>query len=241
MSEEELIIGFEDEDRQRVIGHLTRLLPYLKPDNFVIVGGLAIRHHLLAHGISYPKRPFNDLDIIAKTADTVSPSVCQQFLVYHYHPNDNFLALADPVFRVKTDVFNYYPSPHDVVKILLCGQEVNIISVEDQLVKTVLDIQKVSSGIKVDPKQFEDARLLMKIADIDKADSYWRENNFPNCPSGLLDAFNVAEAIAEKHPEYLQEKPFRKSEPYNCEHCKNANDFLVSPMDQVYQILGYIE
>lgn len=241
MSDRELIIGFEDEDKQRVIDHLTRLLPYLKPDDFVLVGGLAIRHHLITHGINYPRRPFNDLDIIVRTADTVSPLVCDKFLVYHYHPDDNFLALVDPVSRVKTDVFSYYPSPHDVVKILLCGQEVNIISAEDQLVKTVLDIQKVSSGIKVDPKQFEDARFLMKIADIDKADSYWRENNFSNCPSSLIDAFNMADAIAKKHPEYLQEKPFRKSAPYNCEHCKNVNGFFVSPMDQVYQILGYIE
>ena len=61
-----LVVGFTKSDEIRVDTLLQKLIPHLKKDQFAIVGGLAIRHHLICAGIKYPKRPLNDLDIIAK-------------------------------------------------------------------------------------------------------------------------------------------------------------------------------
>lgn len=60
-----LIRGFSESETQRIQRHLEKLFPHLEQGRFTIVGGLAIRYHLIERGINYPNRPFNDLDIIA--------------------------------------------------------------------------------------------------------------------------------------------------------------------------------
>lgn len=239
--ERDLVIGFFGEEKERIVTHLQRLLPYLKSGEYVIVGGLAIRYHLLSHGINYPQRPFNDLDIIVKNRDVVSSSVSKDFLIYHYHPKDYFLALADPISRTKVDVFSYYPAPRQTIKVAFEDREVDLVSVEDQLVKTVLDIQRISEEAKVDPKQFSDTRLLMQIADMETANKLWQTNKFEKWPSTITEAVERAEKIAQTHPEWMQEKPFRKPKPYFCSSCQSTNGFEIVPMDEVYKVLEYIE
>lgn len=238
---EDLLSGFSGEEQRKILTHLERLLPYLKPDEFVIVGGLAIRYHLLSHGISYPQRQFNDIDIIVKDPSVVSPSVLDDFLIYHYHPDDYFLALVDPISRTKIDIFSYYPEPLEAVTVPFGNKEVRVVSVEDQLVKTVLDIQRISEEAKVDPKQFEDTRLLMQIADMEKADRIWKSHNFDTWPKSINEAIDRAETIARENPQWVQEKPFRKPQPYICPHCQDKDGFVVTPMEEVYKVLGYVE
>lgn len=235
------MVGFSGKEKERIVTHLHRLLPYLKPDKFVIVGGLAIRYHLLSHGIDYPHRPFNDLDIIVKDRSVVSPSVASDFLVCHYHPQDNYLALVDPVSKTKVDVFSYCPAPQRTFKVDFNGRKIDIVSVEDQLVKSVLDVQRISAEAKVDPKQFSDMRLLMQIADMEKTNKIWRLNDFDKWPKSIKEAINRVEAIAREHPEWLQEKPFRRPQPYICPNCQSKDGFEIVPMEEVYQVLGYIE
>jgi len=55
-----------------------------------------------------------------------------------------------------------------------------VVDTEDQLVKTVFDIQRISQENKVDPKQFIDTRLLMKVADMEKANEIWRDREYDN-------------------------------------------------------------
>lgn len=97
--EKSFIVGFSDSETKKINSYLNRLLLYLSPNNFVIVEGLAIRYHLISHGIDYPKRPFNDLDIIIKSLDDISRRVSGDFLIGHYHPKDSYLALVDPISK----------------------------------------------------------------------------------------------------------------------------------------------
>lgn len=240
-TKKDLVIGFSDDERKRTTANLERLLPHLKPDQFVIVGGLAIRYHLITHGISYPRRPFNDLDIIVKNKKVVSLAVAKDFLIYHYHPKDYFLALVDPKSKTKVDIFSYYPVPHRTIKAKFGMREVDIVSIEDQLVKTVFDIQRISEKAKVDPKQFLDTRLLMEIADMELVDRLWRANNFKKWPKTIQKAIDRAEKIAKNDPEWLQEKPFVRVKPFVCPQCQSIKDFRIVPMDEIYKILGYVE
>lgn len=236
-----IISGFSKKDQKKIKLHLRKLLPYLKKNQFVIVGGLAIRYHALANGLDYPKRGFNDLDIIVKNPSVVSKKVGKDFLIYHYHPKDFFLALVDPVTKTKVDVFSFYPVPGETVQVNSGDEKINIVSVEDQMVKTVLDINRISSNAKVDPKQFSDAKLLLKIADLKKSDELWRKNKFKGLPKSLEDAIKRAQDLAKKHPEWIREKPFRKLKSYKCLNCKSADVFNIVPMEKVYRILGYVE
>lgn len=236
-----LISGFSKLDKNKIKIHLIKLFPYLKKDGFVIVGGLAIRYHILSHDLSYPKREFNDLDIIVKNPRVISPKIAKDFLIYHYHPDNFYLALVDPETKTKVDIFDFYPAPKKTVKVIFNKEKINIVSIEDQLVKTVLDINRISQKAKVDPKQFFDTKLLLKIADLKKTDELWRKNKFKSLPKSLEDAIKRAQDLTKQHPEWLKEKPFRKPKPYNCLNCKSIDGFKIIPIEKVYRILGYVE
>lgn len=239
--EEKLLTGFSGEEKERVKIHLQKLLPYLRKGGFTIVGGLAIRYHLISKGISYSPGPFNDLDIIVENSEVVSQAVAQDFLIYHYHPDDFYLALVEPITKTKVDVFEASPVPHKTVTVNFGEETLRVVSIEDQLVKTVFDIQRISEEKKVDPKQFFDTRLLMQIADLKLANQFWQQNQFHDFPSDLMEAVNRAENIAKSHPNWLQEKPFTRAHPYKCPDCQNTDGFTVAPMEQVYKVLGYVE
>lgn len=240
----ELIIGFSEDESGRIETHLERLLPYFTPNRFLIVGGLTIRFHLRQKGINYPNRPFNDLDIISEDFGVLSPKVVRDFLIYHLHrPNekDFYFALVDPVSRTKVDIFDYQVPPQEVLEVEFGGHLVKIPSVEDQLVKSVFDIQRISPNLKVDPKQFLDARLLLEIANLEKAENFWKKKKFPHLPSSIVEAFERANNIAQENPDWLQEKPFRKKQPYSCSECVDLNEFPITPMEEIYKVLGYVE
>lgn len=247
----ELAVGFSENDKNRIETHLEKLLPYLEPNEFALVGGIPIRYHLINRGIDCPIRALNDLDMIAKRVSVVSPSVRQDFLIYHYHPQtpghhqeatENFyLVLVDPKSRTKIDIFCWDPAPERLVPFEFRGHQVNLVSVEDQLVKTVVDISRISEEAKVDPKQFSDAKLLLQIADLETAERYWKNKFYEKFQKSLLETTRDAQEIAEKHPEWLKEKPFRKPQPYVCPDCNDTPDFPLTPMEEIYRVLGYIE
>lgn len=236
--------GFSSKDRKRIKLFLKKLFPYINLNKCSIVGGLAIRYHLAVSNIPYPTRPLNDIDLMVEEASVVSSLVSKDFYVYHYHPPQNgsfYIVLVDPILKIKVDIFDYSPPLEDPIEVKFNGYKIKIRNVEDQLVKTVFDIQRISKDWPVDPKQFQDTRFLMKIADLKKADKIWQKRNYKNYPKTLLTAINRAEEIAQKHPEWLKEGPVKKPQPYKCQNCKSTARFKVTPMEQVYKILGYVE
>lgn len=78
----------------------------------------------------------------------------------------------DPTSKTKVDIFRDEPKPFEIVRFLLGNREINLVSAEDQLVKTIVDLQRISPENKVDPKQFSDTKLLLQITDREKANSY---------------------------------------------------------------------
>jgi len=238
----ELITGFSEIESKRIKKHLLRLVPHLTPNKFVIVGGLAIRYHLLIAGISYPPRPFNDLDIIAESVNVVNPDIKNDFLIYHFNQKGDFFffAFVDKVTKTKVDIFNYTNLP-DTIEVPFNSHGILIASVEDQLAKTVYDIQRISEETKVDPKQFLDARLLFQIANLPKADVLWKQRQNPEQPETIVNALQKAESLKQNHPEWIQKSPFRKSHPYHCKNCIRSKKFPLDSMEEIYKALGYVE
>src|SRR5260370_40796041 len=116
-----LTSGFPESDAKKVDIFLQRLIPHLIDNEYLVVGGLAIRYQLYKHGVVYPIRDFNDLDLKANSINTVKPSVTQDFLIYHYHPEKNgsfFIVLIDPVTKIKVDIFDTTIKKEDYEKVL---------------------------------------------------------------------------------------------------------------------------
>lgn len=239
--ERDLLRDLSPDLKRDVETHLSRLLPHLKPGQFAVVGGLAIRFLLSEKGLSY-NPDFNDIDMTVREMGVVLPSVGKDFLIYHHHlvGEREYFALVDPTTKMKVDIFPQ-AFPERYVQVNVGGQEIDIPTAEDQLVKTVYDVLRISDSDRVDPKQFKETDLLMQIADLAQADEIWKSRGFPNCPDSLTEAVKRAKEIAHEHPEYLQEKPFRKPQPYQCSECIKDPNFPLAPMEEVYKILGYIE
>lgn len=219
------------DEHERVERLMNKLVPHLLPEKFVVVGGLAITHHLLAHGIQCDPRPFNDLDIIILDPNCVQSSVAKDFLIYHYHllaSGFPFIALFDLDTKIKIDIFPPSIAPTHNLKVVIGKYEVQMASPEDQLANAIQDTQKVLGDhpFPVDPKQFRDVRALLQIV---------------GSEPDMLAAFKKAENIVAKRPELLKEKPFRKSKPYKCAECVTSSVFPVAPMNKIYEVLGYVE
>lgn len=238
------ISGFSRTDTRRIESHFSRLLPYLDTSKVWIVGGLAIRYHLAKHGVRYPIRKFNDIDLVVEDPTAVSPEVKKEFLIYHYHPiknNSFYIVLIDPSTKTKVDIFDPTTPIEYSQPVNFQGYDIKITGLEGQLVKTVYDIQRISKKTKVDPKQFLDTDLLIEIADMDLADRIWRKRRYSKYPTSIYLAIKRAKKIAKLHPEWVKEHPFKKSKPYKCGDCRSGDGFIVEDMEKIYQILGYVE
>lgn len=238
------IKGYGLQDTNKIEALLKKILPYIDTDQLAIVGGLAIRFLLLSKGINYPLRPFNDLDLMVKSMKVIKSEIQNEFLVYHYHPPQKgtfYIVLVDPDLKTKIDIFDWNPPLEDYIEVEFDKYKLKLRSVEDQLTKTVYDIQRISEVKKVDPKQFQDARLLCQAGDMKKADKIWRKRNYGSYPDSLVSAIERAEEIAKQHPEWIEKHPFRRQKPYKCKLCRNADGFKITPMKKIYRILNYIE
>lgn len=238
------IENFSQNDQKRINLFLKKLFPYLNLKKCSIVGGLTIRYHLSVNNIPYTIRPLNDIDLMVEEADAVSPTVGRDFYVYHYHPPKNgsfYIVLVDPILKIKVDIFNCDPPLEDPIEVKFFCYKIKIRGIEDQLAKTAFDIQRISNDNKVDPKQFQYTRLLMKIANFKKADRIWKKRNYEKYPKSLLLAIKRAEKIKFEHPEWSIKKPFRRTQPYKCRNCKSTDQFKITPMKRIYKVLGYVE
>lgn len=244
MQYRKLVVGFSEYDKKRVNNCLAKIFPHLNMDKSVVVGGLAIRYHLVNSGLDYPSKKFNDLDLMVEEASVVKLSITKDFLIYHYHPqkgNNFYIVVVDPVNKIKVDIFDYDPPPENLKKVRFDLFKVKIRGIEDQLVKTVFDIQRISEKFKVDPKQFMNTKLLIQIANFKKADLMWKKRRYINYPNSIKDAIDRAFLIAKQHPDWVSEKPFRKPKPYHCLECKSTKNFPITQMSEIYKILGYVE
>lgn len=239
-----LTSSFPPDQAQKVDNLLSKLLPHLQQDRFWVVGGLAIRFHLATHNIDYPVKEFNDLDLKAEHSSVVLPSVTQDFLIYHYHlqPEDHFyIVLIDPETKIKVDIFD--PTIPVLRSTTASFQEhtFKLRSPEDQLTKTVFDINRISRQAKVDPKQFTETKLLSQISDMELADQLWKQRHFKEYSPSIQEAIDRAETIAKGHPDWIKQHPFKRPQPYDCPDCISTPNFPLTPMPKIYRILGYVE
>lgn len=247
----ELGIGLESSDRSRAEVFIKRFAWHVTPGKLVVCGGLATRFHLALHNISFPKRSFNDLDLLIEKPNDIKPSILADFLLYHYHPpgvddpvetSYFFYAFVDPIFRLKVDVFPYrWSSPERFVKARLKDLDIWVVGIEDQLIQCLYDVSRISLQQKVDPKQLKDVEILLKIVNIKLVKKIWEGNNHPSYPRLFEDALNRARKLKKTQPDWWQEKPYRQPKPFKCSRCQNRPEFPITDMKKIYKVLGHVE
>ncbi len=241
--EEALLRGYSEADRLKVAGLLDALLPHLDATKMFVVGGLAIRYYVTIAGNEYPGRPFNDLDIAVTDNAAVSPSVTDSFLIAHHHTDGeagSYFALVHPITKTKVDIFGGIigNQPGATKPVRWKEYMLRLPSIEEQLVKTVLDLQRISPESHVDPKQFQDAELLLSLTSLEVAQAAWAVQRTEGQPSLIQDAFESAVRIATRHPEWVEKDPFKKPPGYVCPECVETDDFPLTSGNKIGRILG---
>lgn len=99
---------YDKDDAGRCITTLRKTIPYLN-NRFFITGGIATKWYFLQHGIPFPLKKFNDIDIALESIDDIKPEVASELLIAHYHTpkgNKNFIVqLADRDTEARVDLF----------------------------------------------------------------------------------------------------------------------------------------
>ena len=220
----DLISVYSPEDHEKATQVLSDLIKHLKSGEFVIVGGMAIRLSMALAHVPYPQRPFHDLDVVGKNYGVLLPSVIDDFDIEANYPPENpevqrfWVGLTHKKTTtpekpgVHVDFFDPQMFPEETFDVHF-GQEVlKVQSAEDQFVKTVFDVCRISKETKVAHKQFDDAELLLQIVNKKKADEIWHKKReqvgFTHYPETIFKALELAKQIRKDHPDWSVEDPF---------------------------------
>ena len=241
--------GFKQDDAIKIETFLLKLLKHVNVENLVICGGLAIRHHLKTNNVPFNyQRAFNDIDLLLKNISDIKPTISQDFLIYHYHDysgktghaDDFYISVVDETIKIKADIYSYKPYiPIEPQKITFKEYELFIRNYDDQLATQLLEVEGIYKGNNVDPKWLDNINALSVIAKMDKAGSYYNRKLGLSGSGDVRQIINDLKTYLTSHPEQLVIKG-NKRIPYVCELCESKSGFEVTPMPQIYKLLGFI-
>jgi len=251
-SQESLPGGFYPEDQERIKSFLEKFSQHVDLQRYLFVGRLSNAFSFADKGIAYPPRPFNDLDALIEKPDSLPPSITADFLIAHYHLNPRkvedefafYFELVEPETKIKIDLFaqGLY-SPQACFSVNYGGFSLNLQSPEDQVTTALLEVQSVLKGGTIEPKRVRDITLLMSTVDIKQAERFYErkkrgKTNFPNLT--LTEVYQAIKAKIEAEPKLIVEKLHNKT-PYHCEDCVSVPGFEITPMEEIYRILGNVD
>lgn len=243
---------FGSGNRAKVEHFFDRLLPNINTDSLVICGSLAIRHGFMKRQVALDVAgvyEFNDLDALLKDITDIKTTIQKDFLIYHYHDyshkpghnDDFFLALVDPVTKIKLDLFSYKPyTPFDVDTVLYKGTSLKLRNIDDQLATQVLETAPVLEGSKVPPKWLTSLAQMWRVADPVKVNNYFSKKGANKYTQSCEEVYNMILDHLKNHPEQIVAKSTHRS-LYTCPYCENTDGFTLAPMEEIYKLLGYVE
>lgn len=233
---------------------LHKLSPHIDINKVTLVGGLVVKFHLQKEGATLPDNRFNDIDLCISELAALRPSVMDDFLVWHYHPDhqDYYVVLLDPVTGIKLDIMNCRRSVLQTETVKVDDLEVKIRGLEDQFTELVLDCYRVVNikGFKNKQHYFDDMTTLYEIVDLGLAQKLWDlkdKESYPFSPAwqskktapyphSIKDAYKESLEVARKHPDRVFVGNYSKQTPFTCEYCAAANGFEMSEMNKVLEI-----
>ncbi len=215
------------------------------PDQVVFVGGMATRLFLADRGQNVTARPLNDVDLAATGPRVFNGEVVQQdFLIHHFHPSDGRIVLAHRATALKVDVFpmsrpELYRDLGTPAKV---GEHTMLLQrLPWRLAQTVWDLWVMPRYNKVDPKQLADGLALYAVAtqaEREEAEAIWQLINSPEAPD-LHSALQYAGSEAAQ--QNYGPNPWKVYQPYDCWQCSGHPLWPLAPMQEVLELLGYIE
>lgn len=231
MKHRQLWRAFGPVDGRRIEQHLVKLRPYLSGE-FVLSGSLALVYWLEQTDLELPSRPLNDVDLAMRDWRVLDPQAGQDFMIAHFHPQDNYFAVVEPQTKTKADLFEWLPVNHDYRWVRLGEADWPLLSLEALFVIAVHGLAQKLPARPVEPKRLADAQLMLPYVDRAKVKLLWRQLGQTADP---INQLKKVQQIVLAQPKLLVKQT--KTYALTCAECANQSAYQLTPLAQVYDLL----
>ena len=212
----------------------------------LLTGGLAIRWHLLAHGVHFKRRTFNDIDVVVQDESQLRNGLSQNFLIAHYHPTRGrgkiLMQLADEESRSRIDLVT--PYSHSIKDragpLAVAGMRYGIVAAEDLVARLLCILNQVVKGQPVAPKYYEAFTRLGDIADMECVAAIWHEYRDDSHPRDLSEAVTIMQQAINKNAHLLQPDVYSQAVDQACSWCCESELFPLAPAVRIHEVWGYV-
>ncbi len=200
---------------------LRKILPYLKPDETALTGGVAIHYWLEQAGRPSRRTTIADIDVVASALTSIEHGVTDCFLVSHYHePQPDrpkfMIQLVDPDSRVRVDCFpDLVGSIVNARWVEIGGARLALLPPDAILDHKLLTLARASADRPVDGKHYQDAQDLAALC---------------------------GRTIASIDPAVLAQDQYQTDARLMCARCEASRHpaFPLAPKQRILDILGYV-
>jgi hypothetical protein len=212
----------------------------------LLTGGLAVRWHLLKHGVHTERRPFNDIDVVIHDRSYLRDSLAQHFLIAHYHPTRGrgkiLLQLAEEESRSRIDLVTPYSSSirERAQRVTIGGVSCRVVAAEDIAARLLCILYQVMSDKPVASKYYESFTRLANIADMNSVAAIWHEYRDDLHTDDLTEAMTSMQQTIAKHTHLLQSEVYSQAKDRTCAWCRDSEGFPLAPAARIHEIWGYV-
>lgn len=234
-----------DQDTVRCQRALLKLAKHIKTP-IVLTGGLAVSWHAVQNGLFQQRGPLSDLDLVVNDLSAIRHSICQDFLLSHFHPSRSrgkiLVQLVDEANRLRIDVFTSCSKSlnHRLLETAINEIPLRIISAEDLTAKLCEVISAVLKNQSIEAKYFHSFKLLFAIADLEVMKNIWTDYRNESLSPEFEKVTEAIQQIIADHPERLQKGGYCQNLSQRCQWCQESQLYPLAPRVKVFEILGYV-
>ena len=240
---QEVFLASEDAARWR--GSVSKLARHLT-EPVVVTGSIAVHWHLLNNDVRRKMTHLNDIDVVVEGLPSLRPSLSQEFLIRHFHPQRGrgriLIMLVDEEHRTRIDVFT--PGSSSLAarftELATEGFPCMVVSAEDLSAKLLSIIYPITSGEPVEPKYVESFRALSTVVDLEKVKNVWRDYRKEGQPLNFEEAAEAIWRSLTLHPDLLQIGHYNRDVNQTCPWCSKSELFPLADLSKICNILGYV-
>lgn len=208
---------------------------------YAVTGGMALELGLRSLG---RLRPFNDIDVVVASFDTLPPALGAAFMVSHAHANRPVgklaLQLVDPEQRVRIDVFTACGDTFARARPAWIGDlQTKVVTLEDVASRIASELMGFCQGDAVPPKYADDHLRARRVVDSDAVERAWREQRRRTDPSTYADAAKRIDQALRQNTGRFEATVYSTDTDSVCPHCLSTEHFKLAARRSVLAILGY--
>lgn len=207
---------------------------------WALTGGFAIELHL-SESRDNAQRALNDIDFVAVSFDDIPPSLSNDFLFRHVHPEakpgKTLLQAIDAENALRIDVFR--ASPGTMARATSLTGGIRMVALADLIARSARIALGLADGLQVPRKHVRDFMRLQAHANHSNIEAAWRDHRDPRQPTDFAEAAKLLRDLIPARESQLIETQYSTDPTQRCPLCRPADAFPLADPGVVLSILGY--